>query len=408
MRLKINIKYTIVLICMYLLIFQNILQKYIPIMQYFDEILALCVIPVFGIKMLDKKNKLELDNKDFLIIILILFLFVTGISSNIIYNIQPTSVALADALLIFKFFFTYFLAKTCLNVDFIENFKKKLRTHVKIILYVFFVLTVFNYVFRIWPGEYRFGIMTNKLFYGHSTSLVAVCIFLLSLIILLTNNLKKEKISVFAVSLVLLSTLRFKAIGALLIISGVMILVNHSNKKISISKFGLLVLIGLIFVWNQIEYYYIELDGSARNQLTQKSLQIAKDYFPLGAGFGTYGSYMSGISYSPLYYIYKLNNIYGLQRENANFISDTFWPMIIGQFGILGLVIYSLILIILFKNIQDDFNVENKQLYLSKICCFIYLLISSTSETAFVHPMSIPLALVIGISSMKKKGIKNE
>jgi len=193
-----------------------------------------------------------------------------------------------------------------------------------------------------------------------------------------------------------------------LAIIGVIFLVNHSNKKISISKFGVLALVALFLVWNQIEYYYIELNDSARSQLTQKSIQIAKDYFPIGAGFGTYGSYMSAVSYSPLYSRYGLNKIYGLQSTNSKFISDTFWPMIIGQFGFIGLICYALIIVCIFKNIQEDFDSNRKQLYLSKICCLLYLLISSTSESSFVHPVAIPLALIIGIFSNKKKGNINE
>ena len=40
--------------------------------------------------------------------------------------------------------------------------------------------------------------------------------------------------------------------------------------------------------------------------------------------------------------------------------------------------------------------------FLWKICCLVYLLISSTSESAFVHPMAITLAFVIGAYSKNR------
>jgi len=408
MKLKINIKYSITLVCMYILIFQNVLQNFIPIIQYFDEILALSVIPLFIIRTTNKKTKLKFCNRDFIIIFLIITLLFDGFLASSIYKIQPINISLSDALLVAKFFFTYFLAKICLDFEFIEKNKNKFKKHINFLLIIFLFLTIFNYIFKIWPGEYRFGIMSNRLFYSHSTYLAAICIFILSVYILLSDNLKKKRFYTLILMILLLSTMRFKAIGALCAIIGVIFLVNHSNKKISISKFGVLALVALFLVWNQIEYYYIELNDSARSQLTQKSIQIAKDYFPIGAGFGTYGSYMSAVSYSPLYSRYGLNKIYGLQSTNSKFISDTFWPMIIGQFGFIGLICYALIIVCIFKNIQEDFDSNRKQLYLSKICCLLYLLISSTSESSFVHPVAIPLALIIGIFSNKKKGNINE
>ena len=61
--------------------------------------------------------------------------------------------------------------------------------------------------------------------------------------------------------------------------------------------------------WDQISFYYLSHDDVARNILTSKSMEIAKDYFPLGTGFGTYGSYISGVYYSSLYYKYDLYKI---------------------------------------------------------------------------------------------------
>ena len=71
--------------------------------------------------------------------------------------------------------------------------------------------------------------------------------------------------------------------------------------------------------------------------------------------------------------------------------------MLLGQFGYIGMGVYILIIIIIFIKIQHGYKIENKAIYISKITALVYLLISSTSESAFVNPMAIALAITIAI-----------
>ena len=398
-----NLKYYTILICIYLLIFQNIIQQYILIFKYFAELFALSLIPVFAIKVAKNRGKFRINKRDLLIILLLLLIFVVGIIANIKYKYQPLKIAFSDVLLVFKFFLVYFLSKIIMTNEFIDKYKKKYLWHIKFIIIVLFLLTILNYIFNIWPYTERYGIMSNKLFFGHPTSLAAVCIFLMACLFMYTENIKKEKNFFGVILIMVLSTMRSKAMASAIVIFLITIYINKSNKKISFSKFGILALVGVIVAWNQIEYYYITLaDEGAREKLTSTAFKIAKDYFPIGTGFGTYASYFSAVYYSSVYYKYHLSNVYGLSPDKTLFTSDTFWPMILGQFGIIGTISYILIIALLFVNIQKSFENNNKGIYLSKICCLVYLLISSTSESAFVHPMAIPLAFVIGAYSKNR------
>ncbi len=74
----------------------------------------------------------------------------------------------------------------------------------------------------------------------------------------------------------------------------------------------------------------------ARVALYVGSLEIARDHFPLGAGMGRYGSWMSRVEYSPLYSEYGLNRVPGLRASNSQYATDTFWPMVLGEFGVIG------------------------------------------------------------------------
>jgi O-Antigen ligase len=83
-----------------------------------------------------------------------------------------------------------------------------------------------------------------------------------------------------------------------------------------------------------------EDNPQARVALYFGSLDIARDYFPLGAGLGRYGSWMSRVEYSPVYYEYDLNTVRGLRPRNSASATDTFWPQILGELGVVGLLAY--------------------------------------------------------------------
>ena len=78
----------------------------------------------------------------------------------------------------------------------------------------------------------------------------------------------------------------------------------------------------------------------ARVALYFGSFEIARDHFPLGVGMGRYGSWMSRVEYSPVYREYGLNDVPGLRASNSQFATDTFWPMALGEFGVVGALGY--------------------------------------------------------------------
>jgi hypothetical protein len=78
----------------------------------------------------------------------------------------------------------------------------------------------------------------------------------------------------------------------------------------------------------------------ARIALYEGSVAVARDHLPLGGGFGRYGSWMSRVDYSPLYEEYGLSRIHGLRPSNPRFATDTFWPQVLGETGVIGLAGY--------------------------------------------------------------------
>ena len=140
-------------------------------------------------------------------------------------------------------------------------------------------------------------------------------------------------------------------------------------------------------------------DNVARLAMIATSIEIAKDRFPLGEGCGRFGGTISSQYYSPVYHKYGIDNIWGLQEDSEfNFIQDTFWPMILGESGILGLMVYIGILIAIFKNVITDYF-EKKTMYNQFVVYMLtFFLIASAANPVFVNsPHNLVLFGIFGM-----------
>lgn len=395
---KKKLVYLFLIISIYLLTFQYFLENNFTIFKYTDEFYAFLFFPVFLFKIM-KDN--FLIKEDFKLIGMIIFMLILGIIPNLIYNYQTVPYVVMDIILFLKFFFAIGLSKYLFNYDtFEESNNAKLKKHIRFIILILFISTILNYMFHLWPSSnIRFSIMTNQIFFGHPTKLAAILFFLLTLY----NIIKKGKTDVFnfLIYIMIFTTLRMKALLSLVICLFVIYYVNKKQNKINIKKLGILGVIICLLGLNTFKFYFLS-DGFARAELLRTSFIIAHDYFPFGTGFGTFGSWPSGVSYSPIYLKYGLNEIWGITPYNYLAIADSFWPTVLGQFGYIGMLLYILIIIKLFNNIQKEFNEKLLYVYSSKLMAFVYLLISSTSESAFFNQLSIPLGIIIGLNFHKK------
>jgi len=156
-----------------------------------------------------------------------------------------------------------------------------------------------------------------------------------------------------------------------------------------------IIVVGFLLSYQQIKYYYVSNSSFARSVLTLTSIKIANEFFPVGTGFATFGSYQSGVYYSPVYHKYGIDRVWGISKSFPMYISDTFWPMLIGQFGYLGLLFF-IIYVALFFSLISKLRQLNFDYYYSALAFLIYLLISSTAESSFVQPYAVLFFFIIG------------
>lgn len=390
MKIQIARRKVCIIMLIYLFLFATVLENYISIFKWFDECFALMAV-FFFIKA-NRYRKYELE----LILILLLFVVWTLIS-NVIFHYQNFIVALSDAFLNIKFWCTLYIGIEMSNTYKLEEYKVSICRNIRFITVVFFVLFLLDNIIGIFTPIIRDGLRSTHLFYWQPTYLVAYSVWMIMIFISLDNSKQNYKYIIMLLIL-MCTTYRSKAIAAALLFILIYYLAYMRKKKITFKTFLLILPIIILLGWNQIYWYFLSpIKGdSARNVLTWKSIEIAKNTFPFGSGFATFASRLSGVYYSPLYDMYNLSKVNGLTRTDYGFISDSFWPMIISQNGFIGLILFISMLFILYMKINRT-RKYNINYYVACLMGLSYLLIASMAESSFVHPIMMPIAWWFGL-----------
>ena len=416
-------KKTVLGVMIWILVFQSPLEKVWDPFSYIDEFTALigACLGLYDIVIVRKGR----PSKEQLWMSIPLLAFITvGLAGNVIYQYQPLKSVIIDLYTNLKFFFAigtgYYLFAS-MNW---EEMKRTVHWNTGVITWILFTLFLIDRVFHFWPSEIRYGIFSAKLFYYHPTYLAGAMAFVL---VLLTVFYDKKNLAYIAMSVIIMSfTLRAKSVAsaALYVAMFAFFLIFKWRLQlwhVIIAGFG-----SIAIAWNKIRYYFIDLSGhSARSVILQKSFEVMKDHFPIGTGFGTFGSAEAAKHYSTVYINYGFNEHWQLRNihdvENTiqmiqrdtwlserfkiygeellqmdTFLSDHFWPIIFGQSGALGTATFLAILLILLKRCFDvrEFNIHA---YVGALFAMVYLMISSIAEAAFHNSVAIPLAVVMGM-----------
>lgn len=405
------VKYYVLLILIYVGIFWSFIQYSITgLFSYWDELYAILFVPIF-IYSVFKKNISKLDT---LLFVLIITFSVLGLIGNLINSYATFEWALSDLFLNIKFFMCCYLTLCIFNTFDIEKYRIRIKRHINALSYLFLLLFVLNRILNIFPiYEIRFGVSSEQLIFAHPT-FCASAIFYLILLRVLFIHAHSQSNSIWVTLLlciIVLFTLRFKAIATIMLFIAIYIYIY--NPYIKQLKWLIVFLgVGAIFLlsYDQITAYFTGygLENFPRGVLLLTSIKMLIDYFPFGAGFATFGSYMSGVHYSPVYYKYGISEVYGITKENYNAMTDQYWPMIAGQTGIVGLICMVCIWVILYIKI-NKIKPINKIYFVVAISCLVYILVSSTSESAICNPACMPFAIILGlIFAQEKRYLKND
>ena len=161
---------------------------------------------------------------------------------------------------------------------------------------------------------------------------------------LFTKDTKRNRRIALALVLTGMLAPKFKFLGEVVcFIAFIFFLKHRLNFKSPKTMIycAVVVTVILMVTWTRFDAYYVsglDNDYLARPMTYKTSLKILWDYLPFGSGMGTFACNGAWKYYSPLYYKYNLNGIWGL-NEGGGFICDAYYPTL-AQFGIVGVFFF--------------------------------------------------------------------
>lgn len=400
--MKIFFKWIIII-----LIFQDWLMGFIPIITNLDEILCILTIIYALLILFQRKVKIVLTKYEIYALNLFIIFIILGLIANCKFNIINFKIAILSMLMTTKGYILYFgwrIIFQAYNIKF--EILKDIAKILKLSIYIFTIIAVLDIPLNFLKVRgYRFGIKNVSIGFSHPTELAFFVVISMCIVLLYNNVFSINKSSfrfICCCVFLIILTGRSKAI-AYIFIFVVMLYLNKFIKKI---KLKYLIALSPIAIYIAMPRIISEFIHGARGELYRGAMNIANDFFPLGSGFGTFGSNISKVYYSPLYYYYGLYKVWGLSPEMSSYISDTYWAMILGEGGWIGLIIVGIILFLIFT---PFFKVKaNNKLKILSISLILYSITTSIAEPIYSSNKCAALFIVLALmfTLLKKNSIE--
>ena len=180
---------------------------------------------------------------------------------------------------------------------------------------------------------------------------------------------------------------------------------NFKSPKVIVTV-SLLLAVMLLVVWERFDFYYVsgwQNEELARPMTYKTSLQILWDYFPLGPGMGTFATLGAWKCYSPLYPLYHLDQIWGLDR-GGGFICDAFYPSL-AQYGIVGVILFY----IFWKRRLISLNgIMDMRYYRVAWIAFSCLAIEQVADSSWLSGKGMGYCMLIGLCLNANRNMEGE
>lgn len=165
----------------------------------------------------------------------------------------------------------------------------------------------------------------------------------------------------------------------------------------------------LFFTWTKFNAYYVEgfqedAQEMARPITYQTGMKIMfHDYIPFGSGLGSFGTAAAAKEYSPIYYKYHLDEIWGLNPENPMFLADAFYPTM-AEYGIVGLFFF---LWFWKRRLWEANKIPNLVYYRMALMCILALALESTADSSYLSGkgMGYFMILALCLNSARKVNV---
>lgn len=373
---------------------------------YWDELISIACI-FLGIINIRKHPKTNKNSDCFRIVLYTIMVCFIGLVGNVLFELQPSINAIFRDMIGFaKFPIVFVVIKNNFKYRYIDRTVR--RYVLPVLKYLIWIIAIFGGIsIFVDVGlshmtDIRGGIRPYKFLADHPTSLVISLVLIWCTLIAFENeeNRKRFIILYFLISFSLILTMRTKAFVIVAAIWYIKYLSNFTR------KFKIIYWISIAAVFFAASYSKLQLystfGGSGRFDLYTGSITLSKMYFPIGAGFGTYASHLSGAYVSKVYNFIKVSEIFDLSGHSTTIIGDTGYPYYLGQFGFLGIVLIILIFVHLFK-------ICSYKRHKNYSCFFVllYIIVGLTTESTLLNfGVEIAVILAINLSIIENKQLQ--
>ena len=333
-------------------LFQTLLENYIYSASYLDEAVSAFFLAFYVVSLL---TSAQIRTRELAVCCLVVLTAGAGIYGNLKFGIQDASSAIViDIVSHFKFA-AVFLGVSAFCRTFHVDYRSVVRLPVRIAkcyLAVLFVFGVANLFVNLGMyGEYRYGLRTYAFIFG-TPGIVTNTVLMIVMLLLMESALFPGRSNVLFLViaeavLVMVIKSRSLILAAVFLILYVSLIIQN-KQSMRLRTVAVAVVAGIIG-YPQYQKYFVNgvkanLGQAPRLLFLEGGIQLYKDHFPFGTGFGTFGSSTAASHYSSIYYTLGFDSVTGMSPEDPRFLNDTFWPMIFGQLGFAGTVPFVLLL----------------------------------------------------------------
>lgn len=283
---------------------------------------------------------------------------ILGITSSVVQSVPLSTMALGA----FLFLKGPMLGFAIAQVDWRrEDLPNVVRTGVFFVLFVLAATAVNALVpgpWNAWIGRMttitaRAGFTSLTGPFDHPVGLGTTMSMAFLAILLYRHLVRKNALSMallIATGVACVSAFRRKSIAAAAVTAIGMRAMLPGPKALYLTALGVLLPVVLVLGWEPLsavvtstyQEYTANIAETARVRMTLDAVTLTVAAFPLGVGFGRFGSFTAGENYSPLYEDLGYQWIYGMgPGDRGGFLSDTFWPAPLAEAGILGALCYA-------------------------------------------------------------------
>ena len=307
-----------------------------------------------------------------------------GVFLDILQQVRPYAV----------FYLTWMMA---------PEFTNKQKRRIKLVM----LLSFFGYLFAFILNPS----LVTPFGGGESVALGQIALCCAMIYYLFSKQTKRNRNIAILIMLLGLVSGKSKYFGECVVFIALVIFVKSKINFASVStllKVAALGCVVIFFTWTKFNAYYVEgfqddAQEMARPLTYETGMKIMfKDYIPFGSGLGSFGTAAAAKEYSPLYYKYQLDNVWGLNPENPMFLADAFYPTL-AEFGVVGLFFF---LWFWKRRLWEANKIHNLIYYRMALMCILALALESTADSSYLSGKGMGYFMILALC-LNSAGVKN-